>query len=230
MSITIELTSEIEASALKQAAKEGLPLNDYVASLVKDSIKRREKNECSAAVKIKSELPNVKINNASLGVFIENNETIKRLDKSIAEICNNELVEFEEYFLWQKVRILKFFGINSIAKLDETLKKQENAILEFAREWLEAKNIQGAFEKGISIFYLGLLLASSSSDRQLVWQFLESNFVAHDNNEDLGAKAIEIYESMPEQGIFKDDPTWDEFMENIRENRRKADELVKEVD
>jgi hypothetical protein len=35
---------------------------------------------------------------------------------------------------------------------------------------------------------------------------------------------------IPVHGIFKDDPTWDEFMENIRENRRKVDELMKEAD
>lgn len=35
---------------------------------------------------------------------------------------------------------------------------------------------------------------------------------------------------IPVHGIFKDDPTWDEFMENIHENRRKVDELMKEVD
>lgn len=33
---------------------------------------------------------------------------------------------------------------------------------------------------------------------------------------------------IPVHGIFKDDPTWDEFMENIRENRRKVDEIMKE--
>lgn len=35
---------------------------------------------------------------------------------------------------------------------------------------------------------------------------------------------------IPTFGIFKDDPTWDEFMENIREYRREINEKWKKID
>lgn len=41
MNITIDLPPDVEASAKTQAAKEGLPLEDYVISLVEEGAKRR---------------------------------------------------------------------------------------------------------------------------------------------------------------------------------------------
>lgn len=41
MTITIDLPPDVEASVKTQAAKEGLPLEDYVTSLVQEGTKRR---------------------------------------------------------------------------------------------------------------------------------------------------------------------------------------------
>lgn len=45
MTITINLPPGIEASLKIKAAKEGLPLEDYVTSLVQEGIKRRDRIE-----------------------------------------------------------------------------------------------------------------------------------------------------------------------------------------
>lgn len=43
MTITIKLPPDVEASVKTQAAKEGLPLEDYVTSLVQEGTKRRDR-------------------------------------------------------------------------------------------------------------------------------------------------------------------------------------------
>jgi len=43
MTITIDLPPDVEASIKTQAAKDGLPLEDYVMSLVEEGTKRRER-------------------------------------------------------------------------------------------------------------------------------------------------------------------------------------------
>lgn len=43
MTITIDLPPDVEASVKTQAAKEGLPLEDYVTSLVQEGTQRRDR-------------------------------------------------------------------------------------------------------------------------------------------------------------------------------------------
>lgn len=43
MTITIDLPPEVEEAAKTQAAKEGLPLEDYVKSLIQEGTKRRDR-------------------------------------------------------------------------------------------------------------------------------------------------------------------------------------------
>ena len=43
MTITIDLPPDVEESVRTQATKEGLPLEDYVKSLVEEGTKRRER-------------------------------------------------------------------------------------------------------------------------------------------------------------------------------------------
>jgi hypothetical protein len=43
MTITIDLPPDVEASVKTQAAKEGLPLEDYVSSLVQEGTQRRDR-------------------------------------------------------------------------------------------------------------------------------------------------------------------------------------------
>ena len=43
MTITIDLPPDVEESVKTQAAKDGLPLEDYVTSLVQEGTKRRER-------------------------------------------------------------------------------------------------------------------------------------------------------------------------------------------
>jgi 3'-phosphoadenosine 5'-phosphosulfate sulfotransferase (PAPS reductase)/FAD synthetase len=43
MTITINLPADVEASVKTQAAKDGLPLEDYVTSLVEEATKRRDR-------------------------------------------------------------------------------------------------------------------------------------------------------------------------------------------
>jgi hypothetical protein len=44
MTITIELKPEVETCARKQANQSGIPLEDYLASVVKEAVSQREQN------------------------------------------------------------------------------------------------------------------------------------------------------------------------------------------
>lgn len=48
------------------------------------------------------------------------------------------------------------------------------------------------------------------------------------NGEESAQRLHENHPLRPTFGIFKDDPNWDEFMEDIREYRRQVDEMTKE--
>jgi hypothetical protein len=48
MTITIDLTPDVEASVKTQAAREGLPLEDYVMSLIQEGIKRCDRTDLLA--------------------------------------------------------------------------------------------------------------------------------------------------------------------------------------
>jgi hypothetical protein len=43
MSITIDLPPDVEASVKTQAAKDGLPLEDYIRALIEEGTKRRDR-------------------------------------------------------------------------------------------------------------------------------------------------------------------------------------------
>lgn len=45
MTITIELKPDVEASAKKQASEDGLPLEDYITSVIKEVVSQRELNQ-----------------------------------------------------------------------------------------------------------------------------------------------------------------------------------------
>lgn len=45
MTITIELKPDVEASAKKQANEDGLPLEDYITSVIKEAVSQRELNQ-----------------------------------------------------------------------------------------------------------------------------------------------------------------------------------------
>ncbi len=45
MTVTIELKPEIETSALKQAEKDGMPLSDYLSTVLRDAVVRRDEIE-----------------------------------------------------------------------------------------------------------------------------------------------------------------------------------------
>lgn len=42
MTVTIELKPEIETSAAKQVEKDGLPLSDYLSSVLRDAVVKRD--------------------------------------------------------------------------------------------------------------------------------------------------------------------------------------------
>ncbi|HEY0545335.1 MAG TPA: hypothetical protein VGC91_08180 [Pyrinomonadaceae bacterium] len=44
MTITIELKPEIETYARKQASQSGIPLEDYIAFVIKEAVSQREQN------------------------------------------------------------------------------------------------------------------------------------------------------------------------------------------
>jgi hypothetical protein len=71
MPITIDLPPDVEDSLKTQAAKEGLPLEDYITSLVKEGTKRRDRIDLLAAKPLAEILAPFRLNVEESGVSDE---------------------------------------------------------------------------------------------------------------------------------------------------------------
>ncbi len=71
MTITIDLPPDVEASVKTQAAKDGLPLEDYVTSLVQEGTQRRDRIDLLAEKSFDEILAPIRRNFADSGMSDE---------------------------------------------------------------------------------------------------------------------------------------------------------------
>lgn len=120
--------------------------------------------------RIDSSPKKVSIDKISLESYILNSQLIKTIDKEIANRTGTRYhthfytVEIENY-----LKITNFFDIATIDQLDKHLEEKSELIVEFADQWY-SRHVQdddygrGGVTMGISIFYLGFILAGSTQD------------------------------------------------------------------
>jgi putative GTP pyrophosphokinase len=133
----------------------------------------------------------VEIDRTSLELFIAQNEIVKDMDRKISSIENRPLGS--DSLAGMLVGSLKFFGIDTVAALQQKLAEEQSTILPFAAGWLSGgfgtwsvdwsadqdeedtadDEDEGSFTwAGISIFYLLYVLVSRAGDVSRVVEYL----------------------------------------------------------
>lgn len=137
-------------------------------------------------IKYKSELPNqvaknpdmVKIDRNSIEYFLKKNKNLHEIDILLTKRINSELKPTDnefEYTLYPT--LLKVLGIDNLEKLENELIKNQDEIIEFAYHFnTDALEISttGHYSYGVSIFYLGYLLAIRRNDDEFLLNYLNS--------------------------------------------------------
>lgn len=144
---------------------------------------------------IKYHPENVEINAASLKSFIQSNKLISEIDNEICKITGrallpgNDIHDIEDY-----VEKLHYFNINSIKELENIIKQEKERIIKFAKGWIGSIN-SGFFSKGISLFYLGYLLAGMTEDIKVA-DFYYTNYISKNRKNPEGKRIINTYKNL----------------------------------
>ncbi len=138
---------------------------------VKEKIKKEEK---------------LLIDKISLESYITTSPIIKELNGEIARLLNATIdnkVKLNE----SDLKLLKFFRITTINKLDSIIKGNKLNIINFAKKWIAGRTLNHyeILDPSISIFYLGYTLAAKTNDDNRIREYVK-NF-----NFDPGAKVAE---------------------------------------
>lgn len=143
----------------------------------------------AVTVQIQTDPQDVAIDLVSLRAFVRNSTVVKRLDLAISAHKGIKLIENEEYIDSSDVERMCFFQLNSIAQLETALIDYENKIISFSATWLngytQSKVAMTTFSKGISLFYLGYVLAASTHDENLIESYVTKFIANNDEGEDI---------------------------------------------
>ena len=117
---------------------------------------------------------NIPIDLASLSVFIKKSKLVKHTDEKIASIVRATIEdEFDSEVIENDLRVLRFFGILWIDRLEEKFKELSSEVVQFARIWLSDSTYR-SFRQGISLLYFYYVLIAKSGDRNMVLRFLDA--------------------------------------------------------
>ncbi|MFS2106266.1 GTP pyrophosphokinase family protein [Ralstonia sp. Ralssp135] len=121
----------------------------------------------------------VELNAASLKTIVETSIEIKRLDAAIAKAGRSRMahrLSLEE--AGEEVERLRFFGINTAAKLMDSIREHGHKIEPFAEIWLhddyeDENDRSSGFTEGVSLFYLSYILAAADKDAETLMRYID---------------------------------------------------------
>jgi len=114
----------------------------------------------------------IELDAISLKNYIENSSIINQINEETLKVIKNKtkiVTKTNKVELY--LRILNFYSINNLATLSDQLNKHAKEIPKYIDLWIRAD--AGDLDVGISIFYLGYILAGESGDKDFVEQYLE---------------------------------------------------------
>jgi putative GTP pyrophosphokinase len=123
--------------------------------------------------KIKRAEQDIFIDKISLESYIDNSKIIEKIDNTIASYFGSQIKsESQPHSFETDLKILTYFNISTIKALNEIIEKNENKIIKFAKEWITTKHENASTPKGITIFYLGYILAIQTMDNKKINDYL----------------------------------------------------------
>jgi len=90
------------------------------------------------------------------------------------------------------LRLLRYFDITDISKLDAAFKKNADAIVKFAQKWMVREH---KYDTSVSAFYLGYVLAASSEDLEKVKDYIRFSGTFFRDEADLNSRAENVIEA-----------------------------------
>lgn len=130
--------------------------------------------------KIKSDPSKVLIDKPSLIAFVNSNTTLLKMDQIIIENFGfkyENLHEPSDNNLNLNLNKFNYFGIKNIKEIEELIVKNKEKIIQFSKLWIKefdediVKNIN--FPKGLTIFYLFLILLDKKNDLNLINEYYQ---------------------------------------------------------
>jgi hypothetical protein len=129
------------------------------------------------------------VNETTLRMFFASNRFALHLDRKIAAFTlSGGLSELSELSLRAIVDALNVAGLDSIERLEATLREHRDAILRWAEDWLGARD--SPVSQGISLTYLGYILICKSGDLQHLKEFLRALHIDSDQGPDAIARQV----------------------------------------
>lgn len=156
---------------------------------IKNSLSKYEET-VTEIIKLNPE--EVEINGASLISYISNTKLVNQLDKKIANIWSQSLIDVDLESISTVVNMLRYLTVKTIKELDNYLIENKNYIVPFMNEWAGKDIMTRPTKAGISIFYLCYILIAKKDDIKLSEAYLEFFFSNTRRAQDI----IDIYKKV----------------------------------
>ena len=153
----------------------------------------------SIAGLVQSSPSEVLLDGDSMGAFVRTSDLVQRYDQTIAD---QNVGELRGYPPLSHTHVSRFrhFGYESVKDVADALLRYGPAVVGFASGWLGGRQL-GAVSHGISLFYLGYVLAAASGRVGEVKAYLDASRIeSAEKREGVAAEVLETYERV------KDDP------------------------
>ncbi len=112
--------------------------------------------ETEVNLEIEKDPQNVDLNNISLQSFYVQNNLIADIDSALAKAVRGRIDNFQVEVDIDDIPKLQYLGITDIQLLSKALNERRDKIIKFATIFIG--NVDGSFNKGVSLFYLSYLL------------------------------------------------------------------------
>ncbi|MBE0542319.1 MAG: hypothetical protein IH623_13110 [Verrucomicrobia bacterium] len=145
-----------------------LELADEEFATIRDALSSYQKN---LPKEIKASPAAVTLDKLSLAEFLKSNLVAQKLDEQIASFFGAELWS-DANVLENDLQMLSFFEIKTISDLEVSLNQHGEAVLKFAKLWINSK--ESRIGRGICLLYLSYLLAAQTKSEAQAMRFLNT--------------------------------------------------------
>ncbi len=143
--------------------------------------------------KIESLDKDIPIDKVSYVTYLESSEIVKNLDGIIVGYFGSPVeLTTPTVSVEDNLKILSFFNISTIKELEENLVKNSVGLTALAEKWIDKDSGYKSAPKGISIFYLGYLLAGRTKNEQTIMEYLK--IFSFESHKEVVAKLTRISE------------------------------------
>jgi putative GTP pyrophosphokinase len=136
------------------------------------------------------------IDRDSVAAFVYADPVVAQLDLHLSEKHADGLEGVTDSWGSNLVTKLHLVGLTTIADLERTLHERADVVRRFADEWLRDSSIEGAFYRGITLFYLWYVLVAERMDEDEIFAVVRDQKFGPDPPEVIARKVRETYNAV----------------------------------